>query len=93
MNTINAKYLRKNLKKVTKAVKESQAEYLVLYRSAPAFRIIPIEKYKSKLRNKEWEKWLDKVAGSSTATDVTTPDKDKEILRKRLIEKHTKHLS
>ena len=89
MNTINAKYLRKNLKKVAQSVKDSGSEYTVLYRSMPAFKIVPIKRNK---HTTNWNSWLKEHVGISTATDITTPDKDKEILRKRLIEKHTKNI-
>ncbi len=44
---------------------------------------------KSKSTN-DFMKALYAAVGIGTATDVTTPEKDKEILRKRLIEKHVK---
>lgn len=42
MTTINAKTLRANLPAVVERVRKG-ARYTVLYRSRPAFRIVPVE--------------------------------------------------
>ncbi len=42
MTTINAKTLRANLPAVVERVRKG-ARYAVLYRSRPAFRIVPVE--------------------------------------------------
>lgn len=42
MRTINAKELRASLPRIVAAVRRG-AEYTVLYRSRPSFRIVPIE--------------------------------------------------
>lgn len=87
LQTVSAKDFRKNLKKYIEKISKNKEEYTLIYRSKPVMRLAPIEKNK-KPTLKEINKILDEITGTGLATDITTPDKDNDILRKRLIEKY-----
>jgi antitoxin (DNA-binding transcriptional repressor) of toxin-antitoxin stability system len=95
--TISAKNLRLHLKEILLQAARGH-KFTVIYNSEPVAEITPVStsKYEDKKKvekNTEVSEFMKAVyaaTGIGTATDVTTPDKDKEILRKRLIEKHVK---
>lgn len=89
MNTISAKFLRTNLQSVVEKVVEQGISYTVIYRSTPVFEIKPIESRKIV----DVENWLSRATGLGTATDVSSPQKDKKVMKKRLKQKYGKNLS
>lgn len=89
-NSITAKNLRTNLKTVLERASEGYRT-TIIYRSVPLAEIVPIGTADNQRGNYDrtaYLRALDEATGSSTAKDVTTPDQDKPVLRKRLIAKH-----
>jgi antitoxin (DNA-binding transcriptional repressor) of toxin-antitoxin stability system len=89
MNTISAKFLRANLQSIVRKVVEQGISYTVIYRSTPVFEINPIENKKVI----DVDKWISKATGLGMAKDVSSPQKDKAILKKRLKTRHAKSVS
>lgn len=84
--TITAKELRTNFKEITERASSGES-FTVIYRSVPAFEINPPREASRQRRSEESIRKFRAAIGIGTATDVV-PGNEKEILRKRLIEKY-----
>ncbi len=91
---ISAKNLRLKLKEILERVSKGES-FTIVYNSKPVAKLVPIdsEPYEfqpDRVEDSSSHYWdiLDKIKGTSNATDITTPDNDKNILRKRLNEKY-----
>lgn len=90
---ISAKNLRLKLKEILERASKGES-FTVVYNSKPVAKIIPVENefnYQAdRVEDTSSHYWdiLDRIKGTSNATDITTPDKDKDVLRKRLNEKY-----